>query len=114
MSKNHSEVDVGGDQRNELFEVLSHSQRRFVLHYLRSADTPIDVDDLVSEVVAWEVERPVDERSAGDRDAVELSLVHTHLPKMAAAGLVDYDAGRGVLTPTDRTDAARPHLQPTD
>lgn len=106
-----SAFDVGGDRQDELFDVLSHPARRFTLRYLQTADVPLEVSELATELVAWEVERPVSDRTSEDRDAIEVSLLHSHLPKMAAAGLVRYDTARKTVSLADRTDEVQAHLQ---
>lgn len=106
-----SELDVGGDSQDELFGALADARRRFVLRYLGRVDGPVAVTELTSELVAWEVERPVADRSGDDRDAIGLSLLHVHLPKMDDAGLVSYDAGRRTVARADRTAEARSTLR---
>ncbi|WP_225335557.1 DUF7344 domain-containing protein [Halomicrobium urmianum] len=105
------EIDVGGDRQDGLFDVLSDPQRRFALQYLRGASGSVTVGELVTELVAWEVGRPVSERTSVDRSAVEIALVHTHLPKLAEAGLVSYDAAEGSVALADRTDEVRAQLE---
>ncbi|WP_226011147.1 DUF7344 domain-containing protein [Halomicrobium salinisoli] len=108
---NPSEIDVGGDRQDGLFDALSDPQRRFALQYLRRTDAPVSVDELVTELVAWEVGRPVTERTSVDRGAVEIALVHKHLPKLAEIGFVSYDAETGFVVLADRTDEVRAHLE---
>ncbi|MFC4447917.1 helix-turn-helix domain-containing protein [Halorussus aquaticus] len=112
-----SEFDVGTDRRDELFDVLSHPHRRLMLHVLETAEVLTAVGALTTEIVAWETRQRVSDRSGADRDAIELSLVHNHLPKMAEAGLVDCDAAGRTVTLAERTDEVRAHLRtsgPTD
>ena len=108
---NVSGFNVGDDRQDELFDVLSNSRRRFMLASLQSAETSVQVDKLTTELVAWEAQRPVPDRSGADRDAIEISLVHNHLPKMAEAGLIRYDDTRQTITLADRTDEVRAHFQ---
>lgn len=101
------------DGRDDLFDVLSHPHRRFVLQYLRTAETPLGVDELTTELAAWERQRSGADRP-GDGSAIELALVHRHLPKMAATEFVGYDAAGRTVTPAARTDDARDHLRTAD
>lgn len=107
-----SKFDAGDDRQDDLFDVLSHQHRRFILHALRTAEMPVPVGELATELVAWEVQRPVSDRSGDDRDAIEVSLVHTHLPKMADAGLIKYNVTGQIVTLADRSDEIQTHLQP--
>ncbi|WP_433625679.1 DUF7344 domain-containing protein [Halomicrococcus sp. NG-SE-24] len=106
-----SEFDVGGDQRDELFDVLSNPRRRFILYLLQTAEMPVSVGELTTELTAWESQRQVPDYSADDRAAIEIPLEHNHLPKMAEAGLIDYDDTQQQVTLADRTDEVRAHLQ---
>ncbi|WP_336364749.1 DUF7344 domain-containing protein [Halalkalicoccus salilacus] len=109
---NLSEFDVGGDQQDELFDILSHSHRRFVLQYLQTADTPLPVNDLAAELVAWKNQLfSADQLVEGNAALVEISLVHSHLPKMAETGFIRYDRTRQTVTLGDRTEEVRAHLQ---
>ena len=108
---NVTEFDVGGDRQDEFFDVLSDSRRRFMLAFLQSAEMPVSVEELATELVAGEAQQPVPDRSDADRDAIEISLMHNHLPKMAEAGLIRYDDTRRTVTLADRTDEVRAHFQ---
>lgn len=105
-----SEFDVGGDQRDELFDVLSNQRRRVLLYSLQAAELPISVDELTTELVAWEARQSVPDRSCDDRDAIEISLLHNHLPKMAEAGLVKYDDTERRVLFANQTDELQAHL----
>ena len=103
--------EVDDDRQDELFEVLSHSVRRFTLRYLRAATTPVSLDELTTELVA----RRTDGNAPGSSDvspaSVQVSLVHNHLPKMAELGFVDYDGGNEEVTAGNRTADVAYHLQ---
>lgn len=109
---NLSEFDVGGDRQDELFDVLSHSHRRFILQYLQTADTPLPVDEVTAGIVAWK-NTLVSADQVGESKAalVEISLLHSHLPKMAETGFIRYDKTRQTVTLGDRTEEVRAHLQ---
>jgi hypothetical protein len=47
---------------------------------------------------------------ARDVDAVRTELRHAHLPKLAAAGWVEYDPDAGVVAVPDGGEAVRSHL----
>lgn len=106
-----AEFEVGGDQQDALFSVLSDSRRRFTLQYLRTVDPPLPVSELTTELTAWEGHRPEASPSGGTENSIEISLVHNHLPKMAEAGIIDYDPTWQTVALADRTDEIRTHLQ---
>lgn len=106
-----SEFHVGGDRLDDLFEAMSHPRRRFALQYIHESDTPCSVEELTTEMVAWEARQPVAERSGADRGDIEVALVHNHLPKLADAGFVDYDHADRRVAAADRTDEVRAPLR---
>lgn len=106
-----SEFDVGGEQQNRLFDALSHSHRRFIIQYLHTANTPLSVNEVAKVLIAWENPLATDQLSDSKCSLVEISLVHSHLPKMTKAGIIKYGKDRQMITVGDRTEEARMHLQ---
>lgn len=103
-----SEFDVGDDRRDQLFDVLSHPYRRFVLDNLLSVEMPVPVRELSADLAEWETS--ASDRSGEKRSTIEISLVHNHLPKMAEAEFIEYDAERQTVVLANRSDEVRPHL----
>lgn len=56
--------------------------------------------DLADEVAAWEYESPVEALDKQQRKRVYVSLYQTHVPKLAEAGLIEYDPDTGDIHPT--------------
>ena len=85
------------DGRDGLFALLTHRRRRRVLAVLRDAEEPLTLEEVAAELAGrW----GDPEREHLDR--VRLSLHHWHLPKLAAAGAVDYDAGERTVSLSER------------
>lgn len=78
---------------------------------MQDADASVSVTELARELATWEARRSATDRTDDGTDAIEVALVHSHLPKMADAGIVEYDDGRQVVTLADRTEEIRDHLQ---
>ena len=102
-------VDSGeGDAdltRETVFEMLSNSRRRHVVHYLLAREAESELRDLSRELAAWENDKPADAVTAQERRRVYNALQQSHLPKLDDAGLVRYDASRGTVAATeDLTD----------
>lgn len=77
-------------------DVLKHRHRRYVLYHLKAEPGPVDTDALVDRIVRWEATDPgIDET---DREAVEIGLRHTHLPKLTSAGVVTVSPNPGVVS----------------
>ena len=89
---NNGEDENGGDDAvilstDLLFELLADRRRRHILQCLTDQpDGVAEFTDLVDAVVGHEPET-----DAGDRETVRTSLYHVHLPKLAEAGVIDYD-----------------------
>lgn len=87
---------------DQFYSALSASHRRRLLYYLSNAEEST-VEELASVLSGWEVTRTGTMHTAADRSAIHIQLHHNHLPRLADAGLVDYDADAGTvrLAPLD-------------
>lgn len=88
----------GRVSEEEVFEVLSNTRRRYVLHVVAGDESEThEVGALSERIAAWE--NGVD-RSAvtyQERKRVYTSLQQLHLPRLDRADLVDYDKDRGTV-----------------
>ncbi|WP_232700494.1 DUF7344 domain-containing protein [Halobacterium wangiae] len=77
--------------------LVSDRQRRRVIRRLReTADDETTVDSLVDELHSTE---PIQaDGGAMERSELSIQLRHTHLPKLASHGVVDYDQESGTLS----------------
>lgn len=115
------------ESADSLYEVLSHPWRRAILWYLRTQPTgePIAVRDLARvvesgrqprnrDVVAGPPETewlPGTTRHEPDLDTVEVALLHTHLPKLAAYDFLTFDTGSELVVPEQYTTAVLDSLR---
>ena len=90
------EADEVRTQLDTILEAVSHQRRRNVLYYLYDHTTAA-TRSLARELTAWEAGVPVDEVSAEDREHMLIDLHHTHLPKLADAGIIEYDPRSGAI-----------------
>lgn len=81
---------------SETFDLLAHPHRRYLLYYLRTEFEVVDIETVATAIAGWVED---DARTNGDTDskAVETGLRHTHLPKLADAGIVTFDATTGAI-----------------
>ncbi|MGQ4556072.1 DUF7344 domain-containing protein [Halobellus sp. GM3] len=86
------------------FDLLSNGRRRFVLRRLQRRRDGVELSDLAEELAAAENDLPADELSAQQRKRTYVSLYQTHIPKLADAGVVDYDSDSGMVYPTRHVD----------
>jgi hypothetical protein len=70
---------------NKQVRILKNSDCRAVLEYFRRRSTDVATVDDLTEFV-W------DRQEAREKSSVEIALHHSALPKLADAGLIEYDA----------------------
>ncbi len=88
-----AEPGVSRPSFDDIFDLLSVERRRYAIHYLSEVpDGVATLDDLSEQVAAWETDTAVADVPDDFRRRVEASLHHTHLPRLADANVIDYDA----------------------
>ncbi|SEH14202.1 hypothetical protein SAMN04487967_1492 [Natronorubrum sediminis] len=100
-----SSTDADADNsRSQSLDVLANHRRHYVLHYLEEADESVSLAELADHIAITEHD---EDRSAiadygdallGTRRRVMLSLRHLHIPKLEAAGAVDFDIDANTVT----------------
>lgn len=86
--------------RDELFQVLSNSRRRYAVHLLKQEDEDVELGSMATQIAAWENGNEISEVTGTQRKRVYTSLQQQHLPKMDDVGVVEFDKNRGVVEPT--------------
>jgi DNA-binding transcriptional ArsR family regulator len=81
---------------SELYRALADERRRAVLTTLCRRDAPVSESRLAHLVTAREATDSPNAAATADRDRVETSLHHVHLPHLEAAGLVERSDDEGV------------------
>lgn len=76
--------------------LLSAERRRLVLTILTEQTTPIELADLAAEIAAQK--ESDDATSEETLNRIQVTLHHTHLPKMDDLGVIDYDANSRRVT----------------
>jgi hypothetical protein len=89
--------------KGEIFELLRNQRRRYVLHYLKQDDRPVELGDLAQQIAAWEYDTTLEGVTPEQRKRVYTTLQQTHLPKMDTAGILRFDSDGGIIESTDRT-----------
>lgn len=101
-------ADLDPDEAYALLQ--SGRRRRVVRHLLEFVGEPVPVDALATAVARRENDRAADALDADVRERVALTLDHSHLPRLEAAGVLVYDRQRGSVTATPRMEALEPYL----
>lgn len=98
--------------RDEIFTMLSNRRRRWVLHVLKqSEEQEVDLRTLVDRISSWEYDTPADELPWKKRKRVYTALRQSHLPKLAKAGVIEYDQNQGKVTLTDEAYELQLYLE---
>ncbi len=85
------------EQLDIVFSVLQAARRRYLLYYLyNEEESVLSLEELVEAVRKYEAaDTGADELPS--RQAVRTSLVHRHLPRLAAAGVLDHEPRCGTV-----------------
>lgn len=86
----------GAPPLNTVLDVCGHKHRRIVLVVLSNRQQSMSIDDLTDAVIKYNHHIPqtgVDDETV---KRVHVGLRHTHLPKLADAGFIQYDDERKV------------------
>lgn len=75
------------------YDVIRHPRRIHLLDILDDSHTPLSLTALTTAVVETEGGDVSNEQARHD---VRVSLVHTHLPRLADAGVIEWDTETGV------------------
>lgn len=77
--------------RDAFHRALAHHRRRTALACLVDNETAGAVADLAEDVAEREHNTAITEIPDDEVQQIHLTLYHIHLPKLAEAGLIDYD-----------------------
>lgn len=93
-----------------LLQLCRDQHRRIVVATLARENRSLTVNDLTTAIVKHNHHVPVTEVSVEDTREIRLSLHHTHIPKLAARSLIEYDQERQLVEPTSQFDQLEPQL----
>lgn len=96
-----SSPDISDDV---IFDILRNRRRRLALEHLRTRGVGdrVSIDELATAVATNEYDCVPEELTSKQRKRVYVALKQSHLPKLAEAGVVDYDHARGRVALTER------------
>jgi hypothetical protein len=87
---------------DRVFEMLGNRRRRYVVFYLHEAGGPVHLEALAEQIAAWIEGVPIERLSREVYQSVYVSLYQSHLPKLAEAGVIEYDEEEKHVRPSDR------------
>lgn len=86
-----------------VYDALANDRRRTTLATLTDVETPIEGEQLARYVAEAELESTESGIPEETVERIHASLYHVHLPRLEAAGLVEYDPNSDVVV-TDADD----------
>lgn len=93
-----------------LLELCQHQHRRIILGILIAEHRTLTVNDLTKTILKSNHHTPVTEAAEDELTEIHLSLYHSHLPKLASKGLINYDSERQLVEPTEQLEQVQPTL----
>jgi DNA-binding transcriptional ArsR family regulator len=96
-----SETERSQLSQDEVYHLLSNPRRRFIISYLRDHES-VGLQDLASEVAAWENDTSPEQLTDQQKKRVYVSLYQTHIPKLEDAGIITYDSEASRIHLRDR------------
>lgn len=96
--------------KDTLFSILENRRRREALRYLRRSGGSATLSDVAEQIAAVENDVDVAGLSSDERKRVYIALYQCHLPKMAMAGVIDFDKDRGTVELRDEAEQLDAYL----
>ncbi|WP_458190889.1 DUF7344 domain-containing protein [Haladaptatus sp. NG-WS-4] len=76
--------------KEQVVGLLRHKQRRAIIRYFNQKTTDCtSLDDLVEYIVSSDSKSEA--TSVGHNERITIELLHNHLPRLADAGVLEYD-----------------------
>lgn len=98
------------DRIDELFECLSHTRRRQLLDVVASASTPVPLDSVAVGIATAGPDVSRGSSAVDSTDDIVITLVHSHLPILVEARVIEFDDEANMITEGVRFERALDHL----
>ncbi|MEF8937057.1 DUF7344 domain-containing protein [Halobacteriaceae archaeon SHR40] len=89
--------------KSVIFEILSADRRQEVLRYLDQTEETVNLGEMAEHIASIECDCEVAQLSSQQRKRTYVGLYQCHLPKMADAGVIDYNSDRGTIALNGRS-----------
>lgn len=101
-ASDHRQISREGLQRECIYAALGHPRRRFLLYAL-SKKTEWSLTELATKIAALEQQVSASAVPEARRKRVYTSLYHTHVPKLAETGVIQYDQNTETVNANENT-----------
>lgn len=92
---------------DEVFAALGHPRRRYLLYALVAGGNEETLTELATKIVAWEQDKPLADVTDDERRRVHVSLYHSHVPKLADLGVLEYRESENIIVRALNTQQVR-------
>lgn len=89
-------ASLNSPELTEAFDLLTHPHRRYVLYYLSNESNVVNIDTLAVAIAKWDGEHTGTAQT--NHEEILWTLHHTHLPKLADAGVITFGPNRDSIT----------------
>lgn len=96
-------TDIQGITLDRALDVFANQRRRYAIYYLQQHDKPMALAAVADEIAVYEDETDITDIPAEEIKPVYASLYHSHIPKLADAGIVEYNEDRNTATLTEES-----------
>lgn len=110
MSNRETTESTASASLDTLYDLLANRRRRYAISCLNDHGS-MALPDLADEVVCYENDAPITEIPEDEVLRVYSSLWHAHIPKLAEAGVVEYDQDQDIVTLGGNADQVWPILR---
>lgn len=93
-----------------VLDLCRDQHRRIVLAVLAREQRPLTVNDLTKSILKHNHQTAITEASCETLSEIQIMLFHAHLPRLDSAGVVEFDANRELVEPTEQFDQLQPAL----
>jgi len=93
--------DSAHDRSEALIELLANARRRYLWQHLRREGSEIPLQEASRAVAARELDKSPSSVTYDERKSVYTSLLQFHCPKMADAGLIEFDRRAARVSPCE-------------
>ena len=109
MSK-YDEAAAASLTTDQVFELLADARRRNAVAALREVDGGTTLGELAETTAARVDDVGRAAVTTDRRERIAVSLHHCHLPKLADAGVVEYDPDESRVVPTETAAELEPYF----
>jgi hypothetical protein len=92
------------DRSEALIELLANARRRYLWQHLRREGGEVSLQEASRVIAGRELDKPPSAVTYDERKSVYTSLLQFHCPKMADAGLVEFDRRAARVAPAEEAD----------